>query len=183
MPFFGRLRAIGRASDHKWATPRAMKIRPATIADVPELVSLNSAVQRMHVDAFPERFRKDAPDGAVADAFLEMIRSESTYWLVAEEGPVAGFLSAEFRQRDESWCMKPHRACYLSGIVVLPEFRRRGIAQALLEELKTEASRRDVAQIELDVWSFNEEAKEAFQKLGFHPIMERMIISAARPSH
>lgn len=158
-----------------------MKIRPATIADVPELVSLNRDVQRMHADAFPSRFRKDARDAEVADAFLDTIRLETSYWLVAEEGSVAGFLSSEFRQRDESWFMEPHRVCYLAGIVVSPEFRRRGIARALFEELKAEANRRNVAQVDLDVWSFNEEAKETFEKLGFHRIMERMTAAAATP--
>jgi ribosomal protein S18 acetylase RimI-like enzyme len=156
-----------------------MKIRRAILSDVPLLVSLNRGVQEMHADAFPERFRRDAPADAVVHAFTAMIDAPSSYWLVADEEQPIGFLSAEFRERDESWCLVPHRACYLAGIVVAPAFRRRGIARALLAELKREAHSRGVARIELDVWAFNEEAKHAFASLGFQSVMERMTLSTA----
>jgi hypothetical protein len=50
-----------------------MKIRPAKVADVPQLVALNRIAQDMHASAFPERFRRDAPDEGVAAAFRAMI--------------------------------------------------------------------------------------------------------------
>ena len=157
-----------------------MKIRRATVSDVPRLVSLNRDVQEMHAEAFPERFRRDAPENAVARAFSAMIESPSSYWLVAEGEQPTGFLSAEFIERDESWCVVPHRMCYLAAIVVAPAFRRRGIARALLAELKREAISRGVDRIELDVWAFNDAAKQAFASLGFHSVMERMALSTKK---
>jgi ribosomal protein S18 acetylase RimI-like enzyme len=158
-----------------------MKIRQATISDVPVLVSLNRAVQEMHADAFPEKFRRDAPEEVVARAFGAMIEAPSAYWIVAEEEQPIAFLSAEFREREESWCFVSHRVCYLAGIVVAPGFRRRGIARMLLDALQQEAVARGVKCIELDVWAFNEAAKQVFLKLGFHGVMERMTLSAGRP--
>lgn len=155
-----------------------MIIRWATISDVPQLVALNRAVQGMHADAFPERFRRDVPEQAVADAFTAMLQATSSFWLVAEEEQVVGFLSAEFREHGESWCLVPRRMCYLAGIVVAPGFRHRGIARALVAALQREASARGVASIELDVWAFNDEAREAFVKLGFKPLMEKMALLA-----
>ena len=112
----------------------------------------------------------------MAHAFGAMMEAPSAYWLVAEEEQPIAFLSAEFRERPESWCLVSHRVCYLAGIVVAPEFRRRGIARALLTELKREADARGVAGIELDVWSFNEQAKRFFIRVGFQGLMERMTL-------
>ena len=155
-----------------------MTIRKATSADVPTLVALSRGIQEMHADAFPGRFRRDAPADVVQHAFSAAIDAPSPYWLLAEEEqhPV-GCLKAEFRQRDENWCLVAHQACYLGGIVVLPEFRRRGIARALLVSLKREADARGIASIELDVWAFNGQAREAFVRLGFTRLMERMTLS------
>jgi diamine N-acetyltransferase len=160
-----------------------MKIRIATVSDAPALVALNQSVQDMHADAFPERFRRDAPEETVEHAFGAMIQAPSSYWLVAEEDQPVAFLSAEFRERDESWCLVRHRVCYLAGIVVAPRFRRRGIARALLDELRREAYARDVTSIELDVWVVNEQARQVFTRLGFRGVMERMTLSAKTPNH
>lgn len=153
-----------------------MKIRRAALSDVPFLVTLNRTTQDMHAEAFPERFRRSAPEQVVADAFVAMLQAPSSYWLVAEHEQPVAFLSAEFRVREESWCMVSHRACYLAGIVVAPAFRHQGIARALLAALQQEAHSRGVTSIELDVWTFNDEARQAFIKLGFKPLMERMTL-------
>ncbi len=160
-----------------------MKIRTATVSDARALVALNQSVQDMHADAIPERFRRDVPEETVEHAFRAMIQAPSSYWLVTEEDQPIAFVSAEFREREESWCLVRHRVCYLAGIVVAPRFRRRGIARALLDEVKREADARDVASIELDVWAFNEQARQAFTRLGFRVVMERMTLSARTPNH
>lgn len=68
--------------------------------------------------------------------------------------------------------------CYLAGIAVAPSFRQRGIARALLAALQQEAQARGVNRIELDVWAFNEQARQAFIKLGFERLSEKMTLTA-----
>jgi len=88
-----------------------MKIRQATIADIPVLFALNRIVHAMHVEAYPDRFRRDPPDEVVSGAFKEAIESSTSYWLLAEEERAVAFLSADFRQRAETWYMIAHRVC------------------------------------------------------------------------
>ena len=59
-----------------------------------------------------------------------------------------------------------------------PAFRRRGIARALFNELKRESDARGVIGIDLDVWSFNKQARQFFASLGFRGMMERMTLPA-----
>lgn len=159
-----------------------MRIRQATLSDIPALVGMNRIVHAMHAAAVPRIFRKDPPDQMVADVFKAAIESSSSYWLLAENEEAVAFLSAEFRARAETWYMIPNQVCYLSEIVVAPCFRRNGVARALLAELKREANRRGVTRIELDVWTFNHEARQAFANLGFRSAMERMVLSGEEPN-
>ncbi|QDU26840.1 putative acetyltransferase [Anatilimnocola aggregata] len=159
-----------------------MKIRKATVSDAPALAALNQGMQEMHAQAFPDRFRRDTPAETMERAVAAMIQSPSSYWLVAEEDRPVAFLSAEFRDREESWCLVPHRICYLAGIMVSPRFRRQGIARLLLAELKREAEARGANWIDLDIWAFNEQAREAFASLGFRTVMEKMMLAADKPS-
>jgi diamine N-acetyltransferase len=154
-----------------------MKIRLATIADISALATLQQSVQEMHAEAFPERFRRNVPAETMERAIRDMLQTPSSYWLVAEDEQPIAYLNAEFRERDESWCAVAQRVCYLAGIAVAPNFRRRGIARALVAELKREADARGVAAIELDVWAFNDEAQHVFSSLGFRTIMQRMSLA------
>jgi ribosomal protein S18 acetylase RimI-like enzyme len=155
-----------------------MKIRKAVDSDIRVLVGLNRSVQDQHAAAFPERFQRDAPAELVERAFRASIQSPNSCWLVAEVDQPIAFLSAEFRDREANWCAVAQRVCYLAGIVVAPEFRRQGIARALVAELQREAAARGAAGIELDVWAFNDQAKRAFASLGFCTVMERMTLTA-----
>lgn len=156
-----------------------MKIRRATLSDIPALVALNRMIHAMHAAAFPGTFRQEPPDEVVADAFKAAMEAPSSYWLLAEEQQTAAYLSADFRERPETWHTVQHRVCYIGGFVVVPHCRRRGIARALLAELTREADSRGVVRIELDVWAFNDEARQAFANLGFRSVMERMVLSGA----
>lgn len=155
-----------------------MNIREANVADIPQLVALNEDIQRGHAEAMPEKFRLDPPAQEVAEAFQESIETPSSFWLVAEaEGEILAFLKSELREREQSWCVIPHRSCYLAGIVVNPTHRRQGIGQQLVEELQREAKSRDMHQIELDVYGFNPDAKLMYESLGFQSVAERMKLS------
>ncbi len=156
-----------------------MNIRRATEADVAAIVRLNRTVQGMHAAALPEIFRDEAADSVVAGAFREALAAPTAFWLIAEElGPVA-FLMSEYRERPETWCAKAARVCYLAGLAVDPQSQKKGIARQMVDELKRECSARGVIRIEVDAWTFNYGAKEVYARLGFVPVMERMMLGLA----
>lgn len=159
-----------------------MNIRPATVADVPALALLQQSVQKMHATAFPERFRSDVPREVMEQAVLASLQAPASCWLVAEGQQPVGYLSADFRERSASWCAAAQSICYLSGLAVDLSYRRRGIARALVVELQHQAAARQVDSIELDVWAFNEQARQFFVGLGFCSVMERMTRVAHNPT-
>jgi len=153
-------------------TPR---IRPATLADLPTLVALNAHVQSLHAEALPEQFRASPPTAEVVATFADKLAEPTALWLLAElGGSPCGYLYAQFREHEENWARPARRSCNLAHLAVHPAHRRQGIARALIEAAVAEAGRRGFTRIELDVWSFNTEAREAFGRLGFTTFNERM---------
>ncbi len=157
-----------------------MKIRAATILDVDALVSLNAHVHSIHVEALPLLFRNQPPVDEVAVAFRKMIEDPTAFWLLAEETTACGYLYAQFHERPENWFRAAFQVCNISHISVHPDARRKGVARQLVAAVVAEAERRDFTRIELDVWSFNQDARKVFRRLGFQVFNERMEFKSRR---
>lgn len=50
---------------------------------------------------------------------------------------------------------------------VSPDYRRRGVATAMVEYMRADAKEKDFTKIELDMWKFNESALEFYESVGF----------------
>lgn len=155
-----------------------ISIRTAEGADLDALVELNRAVQGLHAAALPSLFKSECAVETVKEAFQKMMAAPGGCWLIAEAVQPCGYLYADFRERPESWSQRQRRVCNISHVAVSPGWRRRGVARRLVAHLREEAERRGFARIELDVWSFNREAKACFARLGFHVFNERMAYRA-----
>ena len=99
-----------------------------------------------------------------AEGFLSFMLREGTVFLVAEEdGEIlgqCGFVSAA----DEA---------DITNVAVAPRARRRGIAKMLVEQLLTEAGRRGIRSIFLEVRKSNEAAIRLYEGQGFEAVGER----------
>lgn len=91
-------------------------------------------------------------------AFSDALKLTHTVFLVAEEeGRVAGY-SGMYLSLEEA---------EITNVAVAPEFRRRGIASALLTEIKREAAERGVTSLVLEVRVSNQNAIRLYEKHGF----------------
>lgn len=153
-----------------------MRIREATPEDVNALVELNSHVQSIHALALPAIFRNSLSKNEVADTFKKLIGDRNALWLIAEDERPHAYLLAEFQDRPATCFKLAQRICNLSHIAVRPDSRKQGLAKALIAALVLRAKARGYERIDLDVWSFNREAKAVFAKLGFQVFNERMTL-------
>jgi ribosomal protein S18 acetylase RimI-like enzyme len=160
-----------------------MNIRPATPLDLEALVSLNHHVQSLHAAAHPALFRGNAPHEETIAAFRKMIEDPAALWLLAETNQPAGYLYAQFHDRPQTWFRPAHRICNISHVAVHPSHRRLGIARQLVAALIVEADARGFGRIELDVWSFNQEARATFDRLGFEVFNERRVLDRSKRFH
>ena len=62
---------------------------------------------------------------------------------------------------------------YLEGKVVAVTGAGRGIGRALMVSVETAAHRHAIDTVQVDFWSFNEEAQAFYRRLGFVPFSAR----------
>ena len=89
---------------------------------------------------------------------------ESHIFLTAEaDGTVLGYIGLMF-VLDEG---------YISNVAVAPQFRRQGIAGALIRALVNRAEEKDLAFLTLEVRESNESAVALYEKCGFATVGRR----------
>jgi ribosomal-protein-alanine acetyltransferase len=125
------------------------RIRPATLADAATLVAIE---RRCFSDPWSEA------------AFREALSSEWSFGLVADSGrgPAGYLIGREAAGSGE-----------ILNLAVAPEFRRRGIGGALLEEGVRVFGRRRATEVFLEVRESNHSAQALYLAQGFRPVGQR----------
>lgn len=92
------------------------------------------------------------------------LNNELSLWLVAMEGEtLTGYVGSQ-SVMDEADMM---------NVAVVPEYRRQGIAEALILALITALKERNVKSLALEVRASNESAQKLYEKLGFSQVGRR----------
>lgn len=143
-----------------------MKVRQATLDDVPALVALFQELDRMQSDWRVFTPRPGFYD-EVGAKYREAMNTENAVVLVAEDdGEVVGMAYGEIRVPSR---FSDERAMELSGVVVRAGYRGRGVGQALVKEAARFAKEIGVEWIELKTFAPNQGAMAFWEGMGFTP--------------
>ena len=125
------------------------RIRPATVVDAATLVAIE---RRCFSDPWSEA------------AFREALVSDRTFTLVAEvaRGAAGYLIGREVAGSGE-----------ILNLAVAPEFRRRGLGGALLEEGLAAFRKRRAVEVFLEVRESNHSAQALYLARGFRPVGQR----------
>ena len=125
------------------------RIRPAALADAPALVAIE---RRSFGDPWSEA------------SFREALDSASTFVLVAETSRgVSGYLVGR----------EAGGAGEVLNLAIAPEFRRRGVGEALLEAGLVAFRQSRVEEVFLEVRESNTSARALYARHGFRPVGQR----------
>ena len=98
------------------------------------------------------------------DAFVSDMKNPVARYLVAEQdGKTAGYVGCQ-TVLDEG---------YITNVAVSPDFRRQGIARALIAELTAKAGENKLAFVTLEVRESNAPAIALYNGAGFAPVGKR----------
>lgn len=134
-----------------------LTIQAATPSDVPAIFAL--------IEALAEYEKLSHLVSGSAEALAEHLFGDRPYAeaIVAQwETKTVGF--ALFFSNYSTFLTKP--GIYLEDLFVLPEYRRRGIAKAMLAYLAREAIARDAGRLEWSVLDWNEPAINFYKSIG-----------------
>ncbi|MCS6998336.1 MAG: GNAT family N-acetyltransferase [Aquificaceae bacterium] len=136
-----------------------MKLRRAEERDIKELLEV-------YLQGYKglEEYSYTHPEDAQAYLNWLFRRDVAGIWLAEEEGRVVGFLAS-----DGNWFSKREGKVVgaIHELVVLPEYRRRGIGKALVEKALEYFKDRNLDRAELWVGDENRAAFDFYRKLGF----------------
>ena len=116
------------------------------------------------VAAIAELEKQCFSDPWSAESIASELVNPLSYWLVAEvDGQVAGYIGSQ----------SVLDAADMMNIAVSPDYRRRGIAKALVNELTAYLSKNNVIALLLEVRVSNEPAITLYEKMGFQQVGRR----------
>ena len=151
-----------------------MQIREASPADIPAMVALNGEVHDIHLQLYPDVFKPTDP-AALASWFKDRLDDEKTIILVAEDA--SGLMASLILRKEErpAHLFARTRSCaYIDQVCVTERHRGQGLFRALLSRAKDIAREWGMSRLELDVWTENAVAKQAFIRCGFQTYNEKM---------
>ena len=141
-------------------------IREAALDEMPRIAELKRQIHEVHVKGRPDLFApyKDLDSFAVHSA------AKNCSLLLAEIADKAvGFALIQFVERPASPYMNARKFLHVEEFCVDENHQRLGIGTKLMEALKQLARKKGYPRIELDVWSFNEGAKQFYEAAGMKP--------------
>lgn len=156
-------------------------IRSLTPEDHLAVLELHAELDRLHRDAVPEVFRAPEPPRSAED-LRKLHDGASAVCLVAElDGVVVGFANAFVSDTPQHFVFRARRAVVIDGLAVAPHARRRGIGAALVRALERWAASLHADALELNVWTFNDDALRFYRALGYDVTRQRLTRPCATP--
>ncbi len=146
----------------------SMIIKKATFKDYDFFFKLFCEVQNIHNALYPEIFKKSSKRTMSKQVFKEYINDKKNFILIAyrNDSPM-GYLYATVKPRKSSPLYLKPKTIYINQICVTEQFRKKGIAKKMLDQVIETAKRKKINKIQLDTWDLNESAQKSFKKLGF----------------
>jgi diamine N-acetyltransferase len=150
-------------------------IRQVAENDYEELNALFEEIDEHHRNALPHIFKK--PDGpARTREFLAgVIADRSTVIFIAEmQSQIIGLVYAYIRSVPEVPIRISYRAGEVDQLIVKKKYRYLGVGKALMEMVHQWAGQMKLDRLELNVWDFNQTARDFYRELDYEPAFHRM---------
>ncbi|EII5414405.1 GNAT family N-acetyltransferase [Vibrio alginolyticus] len=141
-------------------------IKPACFSDLELLNDLMFELHDEHHLQSPELF-KTAEEIEQEKSIARYIDDPECLVYVAKQGDeIIGFISGHFCELI-STVSRPVMMGSVDELYVLPEYRKQGTAQALINKIESTFSDYGAKQMFVEVWHFNQGAISLYEKQGF----------------
>ncbi|WP_018267562.1 GNAT family N-acetyltransferase [Methylosinus sp. LW4] len=156
--------------------PLSFSIRPASPEDQGALLPLFEELDEFHRRIRPDLFRKPVGDRRESAALRDLIAGPKSALLVADSGnhDLLGLAVFVEKTRPATNVGRERRFVELDQLIVRSDVRLHGIGRSLFVAGRLWAKNRGVSDIEVVVWSFNQQAANFYRRLSFKPMVERL---------
>ncbi len=139
-------------------------------------------LDRHHVDLLPCVFQPVNDDARNADVVKKSIADKDADYLVAICGKVVvGFFHVQKRSYPSLPMFRPHHFTMIENAVVDRAHRGQGIGGALFDATIRWAKDRGLEDIQVTVWTANQQANRFYVSRGFQPAIKTLALHIDKP--
>lgn len=143
-----------------------MEIRDMESKDYPEIDRLMKELHELHVKGRPDLYT-ELEHSYSREEFEKIVSDPEIIAILAEEKSVViGLCIGTLRKKSGMVEMK---TMYIEDLIVDRNFRGKGIASQLYEEMEERGRNTGAKRLDLMVWEFNSDAKRFYEKQGMRP--------------
>ena len=143
-----------------------MEIRDMESKDYPEIARLMKELHELHVKGRPDLYT-ELEHPYSREEFEKIVSDPEIIAILAEEKSVViGLCIGTLRKKSGMVEMK---TMYIEDLIVDRNFRGKGIASQLYEEMEERGRNTGAKRLDLMVWEFNSDAKRFYEKQGMRP--------------
>jgi len=128
----------------------------------------------VELQAFEQQLEPNRVEGqAIATTYRHHLlnrcaQTEGAIFVAEDSATVIGFVAVFAHVDSESLIEAMTDHAYISDLVVLPAYRRRGVGRALLQAAETYARNHGATVLKVDVLVANTDAYNLYREFGFH---------------
>lgn len=143
-----------------------MEIRDMESKDYPEIDRLMKELHELHVKGRPDLYT-ELEHPYSREEFEKIVSDPEIIAILAEEKSVViGLCIGTLRKKSGMVEMK---TMYIEDLIVDRNFREKGIASQLYEEMEERGRNTGAKRLDLMVWEFNSDARRFYEKQGMRP--------------
>lgn len=142
-------------------------VRIAKKEELERVNEIRKQVSKLHSDAYPDVFRSDFCS-ELQNIVYSMWEDDSSDVIVLErDGKILGFANLKYIDVQDSPYKVSRKYCEILEIGVDEKFKHMGLGTELFDFIKKHAKQKGFSCIELDMWEFNQNALNFYEKMGF----------------
>ena len=143
-----------------------MEIRDMESKDYPEIDRLMKELHELHVKGRPDLYT-ELEHPYSREEFEKIVSDPEIIAILAEEKSVViGLCIGTLRKKSG---MVETKTMYIEDLIVDRNFRGKGIASQLYEEMEERGRNTGAKRLDLMVWEFNSDARRFYEKQGMRP--------------
>ena len=142
-------------------------IRKAETSDFQGVHKLIMQVHKLHVNERSDIYKDIDPMNF--DEFKIELSNSNNIYLVAEfKSEIVGICFSQIKELSNNKIMKDRKILHIENICVDENYQKKGIGKKLYEQMVQIAKEKNIDNIELMVWGFNENAINFYNNLGMN---------------
>lgn len=148
----------------------SVTVRRAEPRDYETVGRLLGYILGLHREGRPDLFEDSAASSGKysEEEFDGLLKDKNSVIFCAESGgEVVGYLICKIIIERKNPVLRNIKTLYLDDLCVDEGFRKKGAGRALMEAAESYARKNGFYNLTLNVWEFNEGAKEFYGKMGY----------------